>query len=96
LEAFSDGVIAVAATLLVLDIEAPALRPHESLAAELSIERRRAILTRSFAGVLPYVVAMAVAPVSPYATLAVCAAIAVYYILPASRDDAAPSAPPPD
>ena len=31
LEAFSDGVIAVAVTLLVLDIRVPELGPHETL-----------------------------------------------------------------
>jgi uncharacterized membrane protein len=36
LEAFSDGVIAVAVTLLVLNIDLPALRPGESLAHGLA------------------------------------------------------------
>jgi uncharacterized membrane protein len=35
LEAFSDGVLAVAITLLVLDIRVPTLGPHESLAHAL-------------------------------------------------------------
>jgi uncharacterized membrane protein len=56
-------------------------RPH-MLRAELSEEARRRILARSFTGLPPYVVATAIAPVSQYATFAICAAIAVFYALP--------------
>jgi uncharacterized membrane protein len=38
LESFSDGVIAVAATLLVLNIRLPALRPHETLLHGLLVQ----------------------------------------------------------
>jgi uncharacterized membrane protein len=38
LEAFSDGVIAVAITLLVLNIETPKLGPHETLAHGLAAQ----------------------------------------------------------
>jgi hypothetical protein len=31
---------------------------------------------------MPYAIATAVAPISPYATLIICAAIALYYALP--------------
>ena len=44
--------------------------------------RRRQIRARAAAGLIPYVVATALAAVSAYATLAVCAAVAVYYALP--------------
>lgn len=49
---------------------------------ELPIEQRRQILRRSVLGLVPYAVAIAVAPVSAYATLAICGAVAVYYARP--------------
>jgi TMEM175 potassium channel family protein len=49
---------------------------------ELALEQRQMILYRSLTGIAPYVLATALAPVSPYATLAICAAIAVFYALP--------------
>jgi uncharacterized membrane protein len=52
------------------------------MAEELSRERRRQILIRGIAGVIPYAIATALAVVSPYATLAICAAVAVFYALP--------------
>jgi uncharacterized membrane protein len=54
----------------------------ELLTEELSYERRRQILGRGVAGVIPYAIATALAAVSPYATLAICAAVAVFYALP--------------
>lgn len=43
---------------------------------------RRRVLTRNGAGLIPYAVATAVAPLSQYLTLAICGAVAVYYALP--------------
>jgi len=43
---------------------------------------RRLAWRRGFAGVVPYILATALAPVSPYLTLAICAAIALFYALP--------------
>jgi uncharacterized membrane protein len=57
---------------------------------ELPVERRRQILRRAVAGIVPYVIATAVAPVSPYITLIICGAIAGFYALPIAsggRDD---------
>jgi uncharacterized membrane protein len=48
----------------------------------LPADRRRQILRRSISGLIPYVIATALAPVSPYVTLAICGLIAVYYALP--------------
>ncbi len=56
-------------------------KPHR-LEAELPEERRRFILSRSVIGLLPYAIATALAAVSPYVTLAICAAIAVFYAMP--------------
>jgi uncharacterized membrane protein len=49
---------------------------------ELPVERRRQILRRAVAGIVPYVVATAFAPLSPYITLIICGAIAGFYALP--------------
>ncbi len=43
---------------------------------------RRQILRRSISGLIPYVLAVALAPVSAYITLAICGALAAFYALP--------------
>jgi uncharacterized membrane protein len=48
----------------------------------LPVEQRRQILFRSIAGVVPYAIATALAVVSAYLTLAICAALAVFYASP--------------
>jgi uncharacterized membrane protein len=58
------------------------------LAVPLDRERRRLILVRSVSGSVPYLLATALAPLSPYATIAICGAIAAFYALPfASASD---------
>jgi uncharacterized membrane protein len=52
------------------------------LAAQPSHERRRQIITRSWAGIVPYAFATALAAVSPYVTLVICGLIACFYALP--------------
>jgi len=56
----------------------------QRLRQEIPLERRRQILARSVSGVIPYAIATALAIVSSYATLAICAALAVFYALPIS------------
>jgi hypothetical protein len=58
------------------------LAKHERLRNPLPLERRRHILSRSVAGVIPYAIATALAAVSSYATLAICASLALFYALP--------------
>jgi uncharacterized membrane protein len=58
------------------------MRKAHLIGEELEHERRRQILVRSVSGILPYAIATALAVVSPYATLIICAAIAVFYALP--------------
>jgi uncharacterized membrane protein len=66
------------------------LRKSHLLVEELPESRRRAILRRSVAGVFPYVLAVALAPLSAYLTLGIAAALAVFYALPiASGTEAA-------
>jgi uncharacterized membrane protein len=48
----------------------------------LSEERRRRIIQRGATGVVPYVLATALAVVSPYVTIAICTAVAAFYALP--------------
>jgi TMEM175 potassium channel family protein len=55
---------------------------HPKLKEEMPLERRRLILVRSVAGVVPYAVATALAVVSPYVTIAICAALGVFYAFP--------------
>jgi uncharacterized membrane protein len=52
---------------------------------ELSRDRRRLILRRGVTGLVPYAVATGLAPVTPYATLAICAAVAAFYALPLAQ-----------
>ena len=54
------------------------------LQPELTAERREELLRRNIAGVVPYALATALAFLSPYATLGVTAAVAVFYALPAT------------
>ena len=53
--------------------------PRAALAA-----RRRQILVRSVTGVIPYAIATALAAVSSYVTLAICAGLGVFYAFPIS------------
>jgi hypothetical protein len=52
------------------------------LSETLPLEQRRRILRRAATGVLPYVLATALAFVSTYLTLGICAALALYYATP--------------
>jgi uncharacterized membrane protein len=58
------------------------LAKHQKLTRPLPLERRRQILARSVSGVVPYIIATALAAVSPYVTLIICGAIAVFYASP--------------
>jgi uncharacterized membrane protein len=48
----------------------------------MELAERRRVLSRSVSGVLPYALATALAFVSPYVTLAICAALAAFYATP--------------
>lgn len=64
------------------------LKSKQDLLTEpLPADAVQTILRRGAGGLLPYAVATAVAPLSPYASLAVCAAIAVFYALPSTTAD---------
>jgi uncharacterized membrane protein len=53
--------------------------------------RRRQILLRGVVGLLPYVLATALAPVSADITLIICAAVAIFYTLPIASGGADPA-----
>ena len=52
------------------------------LRVELPLAERRRVLSRGLTGLIPYLVATALAVVSPYVTLVICGAVAVFYALP--------------
>jgi uncharacterized membrane protein len=63
------------------------LRKTELLHETVTEPVRRAILRRNAAGVVPYVLATLAAIITPYLTLAICAAIAIFYALPGTTSD---------
>jgi uncharacterized membrane protein len=73
----------------VLNRQVLIVRGH-LLAEPLPLDERRRIFRRAASGVGPYVLATALAFVSPYITLGICAALALYYATPlaSSRDSA--------
>ena len=66
------------------------LRKAHLLAEELSLARRRQILGRTVVGLIPYALATALAFVSPYVTLTICAAVAVFYAQPIASGSETP------
>jgi uncharacterized membrane protein len=75
-------------SLLVMSVFFGVLNRHimlvkpSLLSEEVAPERRRQIFSRAVTGLLPYAIATALAPVSPYLTLGICAAVAVFYTRP--------------
>ncbi|MDE3069908.1 MAG: DUF1211 domain-containing protein [Acidobacteriota bacterium] len=55
---------------------------HHLLRTAIDHARRRQILTRGVTGLIPYALAAACAPLSPYLTIAICGAVAGFYSLP--------------
>ncbi len=78
---YSGSFLVMAIMFTILNRHILLSKPH-MLTTELAEERRRRILGRAILGVGPYAIATALAPLSAYVTLALCAAIAAYYALP--------------
>jgi uncharacterized membrane protein len=75
-------------SVLFFTIQFHALRRRPDLLHRgITPEVRHAVLRRNAAGLLPYLLATAIAVVSPYATLAVTAAVAVFYAVPSTTAD---------
>jgi len=77
-----------AGSFLLMSIAFATLNRHilmaraHMLSEQLPLEERRRILARSITGLGPYVLATALAVLSAYASLAICAAMAAFYALP--------------
>ena len=67
------------------------MRKTHLLHRQLPQEERRRILAWGFSGIPPYVIATAAAAASQYATLAICAAIALFYALPVASGQTRPA-----
>jgi hypothetical protein len=63
------------------------VRRPELLEEHVTAPVRRAVLRRNAVGVLPYVLATLGAIITPYLTLAICAAIALFYALPGTTSE---------
>jgi uncharacterized membrane protein len=80
-------------SFLLMSIAFAATNRHILLAkpslhkVELPEAQRRDILRRNMTGLVPYALATALAPASAYSTLAICAAVAVFYALPFATAD---------
>jgi TMEM175 potassium channel family protein len=75
-------------SLLLMSVLFTALNRHilleraHMMRAEIALEERRRVLSRSITGLAPYLIATILAVLSAYVTLAICAVVAVYYALP--------------
>jgi uncharacterized membrane protein len=75
-------------SLLLMSVLFAALNRHilleraHMMRVEATLEERRRVLSRSITGLVPYLLATILAVLSPYVTLAICAAVAVFYALP--------------
>ncbi|MGH8862366.1 MAG: TMEM175 family protein [Jatrophihabitantaceae bacterium] len=79
---------AYSGSFLLMAVAFAALNRHillgrsQLISPEMPLAQRRRILLRSISGLIPYAVATALAVVSAYVTLAICAALALFYALP--------------
>ena len=80
---YSGSLLLMAVCFGALNRHILIIKPHR-LREPIPAERRRQILSRSVTGLIPYAVATALAVVSSYVTLAICAGLAVFYAFPIS------------
>jgi TMEM175 potassium channel family protein len=78
---YSGCFMLMAIAFSVLNREVLIVRGH-LLAEAMPLEQRRQIYRRAAMGVLPYALATALAFVSTYLTLGICAALGLYYATP--------------
>jgi uncharacterized membrane protein len=78
---YGGAMCAMAFTFSLLNRQILIARAHLMHEA-MALEERRAIYRRAATGLVPYVIATALAGLSAYATLAICGALAVFYALP--------------
>src|SRR5437588_6430291 len=78
---YGGTLICMSVAFVLVNTQILIRRPH-LLREQLSITQRRQILMRTVPGLPLYVMATALAAVSPYITLGVSAALAIFYALP--------------
>jgi uncharacterized membrane protein len=81
---YSGAYLLMAILFSVLQRHILLARPY-LLSVEMPRAQRRQILARGTAGLAPYALATALAPVSAYVTLIICAAVAAFYASPMAR-----------
>ncbi len=59
----------------------------ELVVESLGPAERAAVMRRNMVGLVPYLIATAVAPLSSYLVLAICGAVGLYYALPVTTTD---------
>jgi uncharacterized membrane protein len=87
---YSGSFLLMAAFFAMLNRHILLTKAH-LLQRELGFEQRRQILFRSIAGVVPYAIATALAVVSAELTLAICAALGIFYAFPIGSGGIEPS-----
>jgi uncharacterized membrane protein len=80
---YAGSFLAMALAFFVMQRHVLFSKP-QLLADEIGPEQQVAVVRRNTVGLLPYVIAVAAAPVSSYLVLVICAAVAVFYALPAT------------
>ena len=90
---YAGSLLAMALTFFSL--QRHLLFGRSGLLAEEHRGAAREINRRNLLGLGPYAVAVAIAPVSSYATLAICGAVAVYYAVPQRTTPGPAPSPPP-
>jgi uncharacterized membrane protein len=78
---YSGAFLVMAVAFAALNRHILLVKAH-MLAEPMPLARRQLVLMRSVSGLVPYAVAVPLAFVSPYLTLGICAALAVFYTLP--------------
>jgi uncharacterized membrane protein len=83
---YAGSLLLMSVLFFAMQVYALRVRP-QLLHRRMTPEIRDAVLRRNAAGLLPYLLATAVAAASPYATLALTAAVAVFYAVPSTTAD---------
>ncbi len=78
---YSGSLLLMALAFSLLNWSILIRRPH-LLGPPLEEAERRRVLRRALTGVIPYVIALAVTPVSTDVSLAICGVVAAFYALP--------------
>ena len=88
---YGGALLLMAFTFSLLNRQILLARAH-LMHEQLPLQERRAIYRRAASGIVPYIVATALAPVSAYATLAITGVLAVFYALPIASSTPSSSA----